>query len=96
MFSDGKDEGDLRLRWEKQICMEGEEQGFSKDDCAVMLAFVRGIGRMDVEGERQHFREYHIVLEQHLCEARETLKSKGRVCLVAGISVGLVAALLLW
>lgn len=85
-----------REEWDKHFLRWGEERGLSADDQTVLSGFISGLGHCDVEGEVNFCEEYHAVVDERLEQAREQLKTKGRVYPMLGVCGGLLTALLLW
>ncbi len=84
---------DMREKWKTCI---NDKEGLCEDDRLLLKGFAEGIGRADVEGEVRFCDDYREALEEQLSSARETMKTKGKVCLAMGVCGGLLAALLFW
>ena len=91
-----KQDEDPRAGLLTAIDEHGGEWGLFADDCALLRGFADGIGRSDVDGELRHCGEYRKAIDDHLQQAREELRVKGRLFMTVGVCGGLLTALLLW
>ncbi|MCI8554471.1 MAG: hypothetical protein HFJ80_05945 [Clostridiales bacterium] len=81
--------------WSQALEKLGKAGGLSRSDRELLDRFGAGLGKTDIEGQLSHCELYGDLLAEHLGQARDEVRAKGRLYTTLGVIGGAAFALLM-
>lgn len=66
----------------------------TKDDMNMLLSFTDGLGAADCDAQRQHITLFSKILQEHIEDAQEDIRTKAKMYRIIPLSVGIVISLI--